>query len=505
MKNICLRVCCAALIVLFFAGPSHARMAFSVGGNTLGVQGYVSQSLQFSLKGRHWDTEQDINAVLSNFFLEADYKLHPDWSVYGSGMVTVDWIYQFKQNDDSWERQKFDGSKDNLNVDDAWWQILKEFYVTWNPGKFFLRVGKQRIGWGEMEVFAVNDVINPTDQNRGFSEIELETLFIAIPIVRADYGFDATLGPLSDFNLQFLFNPNVEMIGNQGTFFGNDRAGIWAVDIVDYSTVELLGTPVRIGRDDVDVDEPDAFDPDYFEYGLRLSTVIDYNTIFSIMGFYGRSNTAASTFGAEIAPDSFTVFDYDNIPIINFKDKGSYPRQKFVGFALASQLPIRVNALGGFEPVFRVEGSYQFDNRFFDLNRFDFVETNQVVLGLNMDYKVRVPWQRQFFYFFFEAQYNNLLDYESTWDISTSSIYQKDYWNFYAYVSTGYFRGEWEPSFAWYALDDANVQILTPGLTYYYSDTWQFALKANIFTGPDIGGWGFKNKDNLVLKVQFQF
>jgi hypothetical protein len=223
------------------------------------------------------------------------------------------------------------------------------------------------------------------------------------------------------------------------------------------------------------------------------------------MGFYGRANTAATTFGAALAPDSFTVFDDDFIPIVNVSDIGYYPRQKFVGFALASQLPIKATSLGGVEPVVRLEGSYQIDNVFFDFNSYDFVESDQFVLGFNTDYKIRVPWQRQFIYFFLEAQYNNILDYKSNWDISVNSVYREDFINYYAWVSTGFFRGEWEPSIAWYALDDANVQIWTPGLTYYHSDTWKYALKANIFTGSDIRDWGFRNKNNIVFKLTYQF
>jgi hypothetical protein len=105
-----------------------------------------------------------------------------------------------------------------------------------------------------------------------------------------------------------------------------------------------------------------------------------------------------------------------------------------------------------------------------------------------------------------EAQYNDLKDYDPTWDISTSSIYQKNYFNLYAFLSTGYLRGELEPSLSWYALDDAGAQIWTPALTYYFSDTWQFAIKANFFQGSDIQDqWGLQNKDNLVFNVRYQF
>ena len=297
-------------------------------------------------------------------------------------------------------------------------------------------MGKQRVGWGEMEVFAVNDLINPTDQTRGFSEIELDTLFIPIPLIRTDYSFDIKMGPFSDINIQFVFNPNPDFIGNQGTFYGNDEAGIWAVDVV----ADFGFGPWRFGRQDVDLlEEPDDWDADYFEYGLKLSSVIGSNTLFSVMGFYGIANTAATSLGAGLAPDSFIVFDNDGIPVVNFTDYGYYPRQKYVGFALASQLPISVKSLGGVEPVVRLEGAYHMDNVYFDFTSFDFVKTDQFVLGFNTDYKIRVPWQKQYIYFFLEGQYNKLEDYESGWDLSAASIYRDDYTNYYAWGFHGLF------------------------------------------------------------------
>ena len=314
-----------------------------------------------------------------------------------------------------------------------------------------------------------------------------------------EYGFDGVIGPISDINCQFIFNPNPDFIGNQGTFYGNDEAGIWAVDLVS----DFGYGPWRIGRQDVNLDEPG--NSDGFEYGLRLSSLISSNTLLSVMGFNGWANTPVATFGADLAVDSFTVFDDEGIPIVNLKDTGTYKRQKFIGVSLATQLPFKITSLGSFEPVFRFEGSYQLDNHYFDFTSYDFVKTDQIVLGMNFDYKIKVPWQRQFINIFYEVQYNKLKDYEANWDISTASIYRDAYYSHYAWISTGYFRGEWEPSVSWYALDNANVQIWTPGLTYYYSDSWKFALKANFFTGSDIEDWGFKNKDNVVLKMQYQF
>ena len=202
-------------IVLFIANPSYSRTTFSIAGKPLGVQGFVSQSLQFSLKGDHWDTEQDINAVISNFFVEADYKVNPNWSIYGAAMVTVDWIYQLKSNDSSWNDKLFSKSKSNLNVDDEYWQLLKEARLTWTPQNFMFRVGKQIVSWGELMAFRIMDQINPLDSRRGFLDVEFETTIIPIWLIRADYYPSVTYSWLQDLGFEFVLNPNADFIPNQ--------------------------------------------------------------------------------------------------------------------------------------------------------------------------------------------------------------------------------------------------------------------------------------------------
>jgi hypothetical protein len=45
-------------------------------------------------------------------------------------MLTVDWIYQLKHSDSSWNDKLFDHSKKDLNIDDKYWQLLKEARLT---------------------------------------------------------------------------------------------------------------------------------------------------------------------------------------------------------------------------------------------------------------------------------------------------------------------------------------------------------------------------------------
>jgi len=90
----------AAVLVAW--GPASAKM-FDVGGKPASIQGYLSQSVGYSVEGGdHYDVEEGFNQALMNLFIEGDVKLSSDWSFYAAGMLTVDWMYELKSNDDSW-------------------------------------------------------------------------------------------------------------------------------------------------------------------------------------------------------------------------------------------------------------------------------------------------------------------------------------------------------------------------------------------------------------------
>ncbi|MCP4287579.1 MAG: hypothetical protein GY792_24585, partial [Gammaproteobacteria bacterium] len=139
----------ALAAVLVAWSPASAKM-FEIGGKPATVQGYISQSVASSLAGDNYDVEEGVNQALMNLFVEGDVKLSSDLSFYAAGMLTVDWMYDLKHNDDSWEEKRFNKSRDTLQIDDEWWQLAKEAHLTYTPGDFTFRVGKQIVKWGEM-------------------------------------------------------------------------------------------------------------------------------------------------------------------------------------------------------------------------------------------------------------------------------------------------------------------------------------------------------------------
>jgi len=149
MKKRWVMLCVFGLFAMILNPSGSAAKQFRLFERELNVFGFFSQSLQFSTKGaQHYDTKANLQQALMNAFVEADYRPAEDWTVYGSLMLTVDWNYVFDSDDDEWAEKRFDQSRDKMFVDDAYWQIVKELHVTWTPGDFLFRVGKQGVSWG---------------------------------------------------------------------------------------------------------------------------------------------------------------------------------------------------------------------------------------------------------------------------------------------------------------------------------------------------------------------
>jgi hypothetical protein len=152
--------------------------------------------------------------------------------------------------------------------------------------------------------------------------------------------------------------------------------------------------------------------------------------------------------------------------------------------------------------VWRLEGRYQFDQKFWRetgtdpvtfLSVGEFFDSDVVTLGTNAEYKIRLPWQRGFLTLFGEAQYNRILDHGEDW------------WNYYVSIATTYVRGKLTPMLEWYALDNADVFMLSPSVSYVFNERWSAELKANFFAGCRIEDSGLSHKDNVMLKIHYNF
>jgi hypothetical protein len=500
MKKFKFLVLFSALLLIFCFLPfSAGAIEYNLrGGGTANVLGYMSQSAQFGLAGDKYDTETDLQSALMNIFIEGEYMPNDELKFYASGMLTMDWVYDLKHDDKTWEDKRFNESRDNFFIDDESWQLLKEAHVTWSPGDFVFRAGKQIVSWGEMDFIRVMDQINPTYDARGFADVEFETTVIPIWLMRADYWPDmgAVGGAFQDLGIQFIFNPNAQFIPYRGLTLRNEEGGIWAPNYilptasVDPALIPVIGPEFRLGIES-DIEDMDEWDSDNFEYGIKIRGTVGDHT-FTLNGFYGRSNIPQEVFtGTLVKIDPGTgfpvmSFDSDGMVGLTFLSKGKYFRQKFVGLTYNYDLKfLRVPALGGVSPFLRFETMYEFDHTFVDDDaNFGFagyVESDYWKTGIAIDWKVKIPALNEKAYFTVMPQffYNRVMDYKSAWALSDAgSGIEEDMYSLGFLIETAYLNARLKPSIAVIHDFNGEADYILPSLTWIRNYKWTYSLDA---------------------------
>jgi hypothetical protein len=545
-----------ALLISNLAAPLFAGQ-YDVAGRPLNIMGYMSQAVQYGFEDAY-DTEEGFNQALMTAFLEAEYEILSNMSFYGAGKATVDWIYDLKHSDHSWSEKDFSKSRSELYFDDEWWQLFHEGHLTWTPGSFLFRVGKQIVSWGEMDFLRVMDQINPLDSRRGFSDVEFESTVIPIPLIRAEWwpSLAEHRTFLDELGIQFVFNPNLDFISDQNPQLGNDVGGIWAPRFI------LDG--INYGSTDSRINEPDRLDPEGFEYGARIQMLMG-SAVVTLNGFYGRANTAVEKLdlgvvhpafvqlsealvaqglvtpgeaeaiaaqGAAISPKTPITFDenlnpvfgevdQDGNPIVHLALDGKYFRQKFVGGTVACEVPwLRFPALGGSAPVIRSEVKYEFERAFTELNnaptpeREGFIKSDTLDVAAGLDWKFKINWlnPRAYLDTSWQAFYQYIVDYpnEATAIGTPAKIFDipdEHNWKLSTYIQTQYFNSKLIPSFAFLWDIDNKAYLAIPSLSFSPTTSWKLTLTAGFMGGKEDNASFdvFENKDYVAFTIRRSF
>lgn len=521
-------------LVFFQPGPAFSE-EFLVGGKPFSIMGYVTQGGAVSLVEKNKpDTERDFQSALTNLFLEMAYKPRDDIKLYGSGMLTADWMYDLKHNDRSWKDKGFADSRKNLYIDDQYWQLLKEAHVTWTPPNWNIRAGKQIVGWGETDGFRLIDQINPLDQRRGFADVEFESTIIPTWLLKTEYFPAHKPMWMQDLGFEFIFNPNVTWIKNQPIELGNDVGGIWAPYVTgpDFKDLSPLGVPglgfiptgalgalppplqaaaasfpnvaSRIGSADVTLDRPRSGSTTGMEYAGRIKTIIA-DSIITLNGFYGRSNDYVSRSAA--APPRMTTAE-DGAVIIHPQLEAFYPYFKFVGATFSRDItPLKASFLGGVAPVLRLETFYAFNSTFSNQITNEFVKKDELRYAIGVDWKVKIPLLNPRAYFTISPQFyqQKIMSYGSERK-ELAGLYENNYMTTLM-ITTSYLHNKLVPSFFWMRDRTNKANFFRYQLGYDYSNVWHFVIGATTFDGTKEGqGFDvFQNKDQLYFKVSYKW
>jgi hypothetical protein len=497
--------------VIFLALLS-ARIAtakeYSVGDHPFSIMGYVTQGAQFGITGKdRYDSPKDLQAALTNVFLETAYAPRSDLKFFASGMFTMDWVYDIKSSNHEWTEKGFDRSrKEGLYMDNEYWQLLKEAHVTWTPPNWNIRVGKQIVSWGEMLGFRLMDQINPLDQRRGMADVEFETTIIPIWLLKAEYFVQQKPTWMQDLGVEFVFNPNVTFIRNQLILGGNEFSGIWAPDLGMNILPSPPFPPQRAGHSMLMLDTPSAFDSKGYEYGVRLKSVVK-DSVVTLNYYYGLDKTPVGR--VDPAASTFTP-DSDGFLQFNPAIRGYYPLFRFVGGTFSRELQsLRASALGGVAPLIRLEAFYAFNNTFMTATN-DLEHHDEIRWAASLDWKVKIPLLNPRAYFAISPQFmqQKILNYPSDYQLSTPAgpLYENNY-TATLNINTTYLHNKLQPSFFWMRDLTNRANMFRYQVAYEYSNVWKYTMGVVTLDGT-IQGQGlepFHNKDYLYFKVSYRW
>lgn len=487
------------MILARMASPAMARELTLLEGPGH-LLGYVTQegSIGLADPGRY-DTVQGLQSALMNLFLEGDYQIGPQWRLYASGKWTVDSAYQLNAHRDSWNDRLFSRSRDRLNVDHRYWQVLNEAHLTWTPGSFSFRLGKQIVAWGETDGFRLMDQINPLDQRRGFADVEFENTLIPIWLLRVLYAPGLHSRLVQDPGLELVFNPNATFIPNQSIQPGNDVGGIWAPDISFPGP--FPGGAAHLGSAHQRIQQPGHFDPHGFEYGFRVKGVVK-EALITLNSFYGRDNDPVMW---NAGPPRLGVAS-DRRWILHPSLEGRFPLFRFVGATLSRDLPfLKSSVLGGVAPVVRFETLYAFRSTFATtINTLN--QSDEWRGALGVDWKIKIPLLNPRAYFPISAQFyhRKILDYPSSYRLANLKE-NNDLATLF--IRTSYFNARLAPSFFWLHDISNQADFFKSELAYDYTHNWRFTL-GSLFLHGERKGQGFEvfdNKDQVYFKISYRW
>ena len=481
---------------------------FVVLGSPLNLFGYATQGGSFGLRNTYF-SEKGLNSALMNLYVEGGYSPSATLKFYASGMLTVDWAYQLNSNRDSWNDKLLAKSRENLNVDGKYWQVLKEAHVTWSPENFMLRIGKQIVAWGETDGFRLMDQINPLDQRRGFADVEFETTIVPIWLVRAEYSVPVKPTWLKELGFEFVYNPNADFIPNQSISTGNADGGIWAPNIhpgkgSDLATTYFLTFP-----------KPKRWEEGN-EFAFRIRGVV-MDSVITLNAFYGRDNDYVARlippFASPVPPN---IFASDGNLLLHLFEEAKYPLFRFVGATFSKDItPLRASFLGGVSPVVRLETFYAFDNTFTFQNNLSpfpdqkFKKSDEFRGAIGVDWKVKIPLLNAKTYFTISPQfyYRRIMDYPSLEESPAPLFLKTNNYITSLMISTSYLHNKLNPSFFWLRDIDSKSDFFRLQLVYDHSNNWHFTLGASLFDGKK-EGYGFNsfNEKNMIyFKVAYKW
>lgn len=139
-------------------------------------------------------------------YLELDYdfgkKSDYDIKVHATGRFMYEGVYEYGPDEIQAVRDADPGEIDDFTRDADIWEL----YADYTQGPWFLRTGRQKISWGETDVYPLLDRIMPIDDTYGGIFEDLDDRRIPLWAVRSTYNF-GRVGGVESLSLEGFWEP----------------------------------------------------------------------------------------------------------------------------------------------------------------------------------------------------------------------------------------------------------------------------------------------------------
>ena len=174
------------LMILVFSG-SLAFAELSKGDLT--IAGYLKDEFSLGLK-----TFNEVSKFKNILQLSGEYKFSDEWTFFTSAKYWYDSVYDLGE--------KYDAAQHYMgHIQRTDW--LRDCYLDYTSGPWFLRLGKQQVAWGQADGITILDRVNPADLTEYWLP---DAVDLRIPLWMVNINYS----PKLNSNLQLLIIPDFE-------------------------------------------------------------------------------------------------------------------------------------------------------------------------------------------------------------------------------------------------------------------------------------------------------
>ena len=458
---------CALILLLFLFcyGSTYA-------GDRVSLSGYIKNETGIRMQDLNGDLQKFKNIVE----LSGEYKARDDLVFFIKAKYWYDAAYDIRDKLDI--AQHYSG-----HIQRADW--LRDCYLDYNKGPWFLRLGKQQVAWGQADGITILDRVNPVD----LSEYWLPDLQdIRIPLWMANINYS----PKLNSNLQLLIIPDFEQ--STSATIGAPFTTYAYIRYDDWKKAQLA------------VDENLYFPGKQFKnstFGLQWSDRIgdlDYTLNYLSGYYYSARNTTILTGGGG-GPGS------------SWKVDRAFKRYRLYGGSFNKSFtnpgPIQGITLRGDFAVYNDEPTYIGDPILASAKSI--ARWNNVFWLIGADRYFFTKW-------LLSAQYAQYI-LENAKEKSLGLTIQRQYpMNAFTYgfadqveniftlkVSTHFLNDRLKPELLWSFTDD-NQGRISPKFNYEVSDNLVFTLGAHYLYGNLFDSNGqYRNQSQFYTQLKYTF